>query len=282
MPISTFIPTLRAQWLGQHLRELREQRGLTLKTVAEHLNRHASALGRYETAGWPIPRTDVFSLLELYGIHDSAERGRLLRLAESVWRTHHWHLPPGEDLDLPFIGLPWLARRAERLRLYHPGMVPEALRTAAYHEPALRYIYPAGQHAELAGRYAELQAVLTAGETKIEAVIDEYALHRAVGGGAVLRAQLAHLHSLQASGRAEIRVLLTDVALHPGLSGPFWLLEPPLPYPPVGYQEGLGGQCWVESPQAERFVDAYRQIADAAMGLFESAGLIEKRLAELA
>lgn len=34
-----FIRTLRAQWLGQRLLVLRDQRGFTLRLVAEHLGR---------------------------------------------------------------------------------------------------------------------------------------------------------------------------------------------------------------------------------------------------
>ncbi|WFE67524.1 helix-turn-helix transcriptional regulator [Micromonospora sp. WMMD714] len=84
MPHKPFIRTLRAQWLGQQLRALREERGMTLKLVSEHLHRDMSALGRYERADWPIRRGDVVALLDLYGFHHAAERARLLALAEDV------------------------------------------------------------------------------------------------------------------------------------------------------------------------------------------------------
>ncbi len=60
------VPTLRAQWLGRELRDLRERRNLTLRQVAEHLKRNFSALSRFENAEWPIPRHDVQMLLDLY------------------------------------------------------------------------------------------------------------------------------------------------------------------------------------------------------------------------
>jgi hypothetical protein len=87
VPHKPFVRTLRAQWLGQQLRALREQRGMTLKLVSEHLHRDMSALARYERAEWPIRRGDVVALLDLYGFHNAAERARLLALAEEVWRT---------------------------------------------------------------------------------------------------------------------------------------------------------------------------------------------------
>src|SRR5687768_10995590 len=43
-----FVQTIRAQWLGQRMRELREERGLTLKYIAAYLGVEFSTLARYE------------------------------------------------------------------------------------------------------------------------------------------------------------------------------------------------------------------------------------------
>ncbi|MEH1128388.1 helix-turn-helix domain-containing protein [Micromonospora sp. CPCC 206061] len=269
-------------WLGERLRQLREERGLTLRLVAEHLNRDPSALARYEKAEWPIPRADVVNLLELYGIHDSAQRDRSLRLAENVWPTHRWSPEPDDDADASFIDLPWLAARAERLCLSDPGMVPEPVQTPRYNELVARFAQPGSKDARSSEQRRNLQRALAAADIKIEAVVDEWALHRTVGGVETLRAQLVNLRDLQQGDRAVIRVLPSEVAIHPGLSGRFWLFEMPHPYPPVGYEDGLGGQHYVEAPQADRFADAYHQLADAALEQNESAELIEERIKALA
>jgi len=68
------VTTLRAQWLGHQLRDLRERSGLSLRQVGEYLKRNFSALSRFENAEWPFPRGDVLQLLDLYGVHDGTER----------------------------------------------------------------------------------------------------------------------------------------------------------------------------------------------------------------
>ncbi|MEU8008533.1 helix-turn-helix transcriptional regulator [Micromonospora parva] len=75
MPASRepFVRTLRAQWLGQQMRELRERRGLTLKYVAQYLERDFSSLARYERAEWPFRRELVIALLDLYGVYNERE-----------------------------------------------------------------------------------------------------------------------------------------------------------------------------------------------------------------
>jgi transcriptional regulator with XRE-family HTH domain len=265
MPHRPFVRTLRAQWLGQRLRERREQRGMPLKLVAEHLGRDFSALGRYERAEWPIQRADVVALLDLYGLHAAPERARLLHIAEDIWRTHRWSFAPEEVADASFIDLPWLAALAQKICLYHPSAVPEPLRIPRYAELLIRC---GGGGEAVVERRTERQRLLTDHLTKIQAVVDEAALRRPIGGDGVMRAQLRHLRGV------DVRVLPADFALHPGLEGPFWLFLMPPPYPPVGYQDGLAGDLYVELPEAERFVDRYQLLLDAALDQRESAALI--------
>ncbi|MEJ3745774.1 helix-turn-helix transcriptional regulator [Actinomycetes bacterium KLBMP 9797] len=258
--------TLRAQWLGQRLRELREGRGLSLKLVSAHLDRDLSALGRYERAEWPIPRADVVRLLDLYGFHVTAERARLLQVAENLWRTHRWTDHADDRGDAPFIDLPWLAVRAERVCLYHPTTIPEPLRTPRYAALTARYSVTESAHRR--------QPI--PGGVALQAVVDEAALRRPIGGTDTVRAQIRHLHQLHEAGQADVRVLPTDMALHPGLDGPFWLFQMPEPYPPVGYLNGLAGELYIELPQAQRFVDTYRRLLDAALDGAESADLLAR------
>lgn len=277
-----FIVTLRAQWLGQYLREIRAERGLTLKLVSEHLNRESDVLARYERAEWPIPRADVASLLDLYGVHDSATREQVLRLAENVWRTNRWRQEPGDTSEAAFIDLPWLAQRAQRLCVYHPNLVPQPVRTPLYHELVARRMYPTHWLPFLMEQHRELQGALVATTTVIKAVVDESALYQTAWATEILQAQLVHLLELQQGGRVEIRVLPRDVASYPRLGeGPWWLFEMPSPYPPVGYLDDLAGHHFVELPYVERFADAYQQLSEAALDPFASTGLIEKRVAEL-
>jgi hypothetical protein len=120
VPHQPFLRTLRAQYLGDRLRRMRQERGLRLADVAAHLGRDLSALGRYERAQWPIGRTDVVSLLDLYGQHHPADRAHLLAVAEQVWHLHQWdHY---DDGHAGFITPQWLAARAARICVYQPAL----------------------------------------------------------------------------------------------------------------------------------------------------------------
>ncbi|SDZ17520.1 Helix-turn-helix domain-containing protein [Micromonospora pattaloongensis] len=279
MPHKPFIRTLRAQWLGQQLRELREQRGMTLKLVSEHLQRDMSALGRYERAEWPIRRGDVVALLDLYGFHEAGERDRLLRLAEEVWRTDRWDEDYGDVVDASFIDFPWLESKAEQVCSYHAMLVPGLFQLREYAELVIRCVEGPKATEEKVLRWVDLrmqrQHVLDdRSNTKVESIIDESALRRQVGSATVMRAQLDHIVQLMQHPNVQVRVLPSRVVLHPGVDGSFWLFKMPEPYPAVGYLENLAGQLYVESPKSKRFVDTYDRLREAALDPRESAKLI--------
>ncbi|GAB3956832.1 helix-turn-helix domain-containing protein [Micromonospora vulcania] len=286
MPHKPFIRTLRAQWLGHQLRTLREERGMTLKLVAEHLQRDMSALGRYERADWPIRKGDVIALLDLYGFHHAAERARLLALAEEVWRTDRWDEDYGDVVDASFIEYPWLESRAEQVCCFHLTLVPGLLQTSEYAEAVIRNAAEPGSTEAMINRWVELrmtrQEVLRRKRPlTISTVVDEAALRRQVGGPAVLRRQLQHLLEAQRLANVKIRVMPFDAALHQGLDGTFWIFRLPEPYPAVAYVESLGGRLYLESPKAERFVRTYGRLLDSALSENESTKLITSIAEEL-
>lgn len=279
MPHKPFSRTLRAQWLGDHLRELREQRELSLDLVATYLNRDRSALGRYERATWPIQRHDTHALLDLYGFHDATARQRLLAVADEVWRTDRWDRDSSEVDHASFIDLPWLESRAESICSYHCQVIPGLFQLPEYAELVIRCAEgptaPATTIARGLARRMERQKLLERNSRpEIEAVIDETALRRQIGGPAVHRAQLAHLGALARRPGIELRVLPSRVALHPGLDGSFWLFRMPEPYPPVAYQENRAGHFFLETPKSDGYQDAYDRIREATLGPAESAELI--------
>ncbi|MBW4705688.1 helix-turn-helix transcriptional regulator [Micromonospora sp. RL09-050-HVF-A] len=287
MPHKPFIRTLRAQWLGQQLRALREERGMTLKLVSEHLQRDMSALGRYERADWPIRKGDVVALLDLYGFHHAAERARLLALAEDVWRTDRWDEDYGDVVDSSFIEYPWLEGRADKVCCFHMTLVPGLLQTRAYAEAVIRNAAEPEASESMINRWVELrlsrQEVLSKERPiTIHTVIDESVMRRRVGGAQVLRDQLAHLVKLQALPQVRIQIMPSSVALHQGLDGTFWIFHLPEPYPAVAYVESLGGRLYMESPKAERFLRAYDRLSKSALGKDESTALMGAIAEELA
>ncbi|MGH3773328.1 MAG: Scr1 family TA system antitoxin-like transcriptional regulator, partial [Pseudonocardiaceae bacterium] len=125
--------TLRAQWLGQQLRALRESTGMTLRQAGEYLQRDPSMVSRFETAETPIRRGDVLALLDLYRVCAERTRDGLLQLSDDVWRKGWWD-DYTSTVGLRYIDLVWLHSRAERLRSYGAMLVPGLLQTREYAE----------------------------------------------------------------------------------------------------------------------------------------------------
>src|ERR1700730_8791917 len=83
-------PTLRAQLLGQQLRELREEAKLTLKDVGEYVQRDASTVSRFEAGLLPARIPEVLAYLDLCGVDDPKRRDALKRLSQDVFQKGWW------------------------------------------------------------------------------------------------------------------------------------------------------------------------------------------------
>ncbi|BCJ57630.1 helix-turn-helix domain-containing protein [Micromonospora endophytica] len=281
MPVKheSFVQTLRAQWLGQQMRKLREQRGFTLKQAAEFLERDFSSVARWERAEWPFRRGVVTSLLDLYGEHDGRERNRYIQLAEDAWRTDRWDDDYDELVDASFIDFPWLESRAEQICSWDAMLMPGLMQTRHYAEAVIRNAegdkatdYSVGKWLQL--RLDRQRVIDREPSLRIAAVIDESVLRRPVGGAALMRGQLRHLGELLRRPNIDVRVMPSSVGLHSGLDGSFWLFRMPKPYPEVAYAEHLGGRFFMESPKSKRYALAYDRLREAALDPQESAKLI--------
>lgn len=268
MPFREPFPrTLRAQLLGHRLRELRVQRGMTLQATAEYLGRDFSALARYEKAEWPLRRSDVAALLDIYGVFDSKQRARLLHLCEDSWRTDEWDVDFADTVDEQvFVDYGWLEARAREICSYSAVLLPGPLQTGAYAEAMTQLVEQAGVPAPRPERHEARWP----GRKKICAVLDEAILHRAVGDAAVMREQLEHLAALAGEPYVDIRILPEPVNLAARCNGPFHLFRMADPYPEVAYLENLAGRLYLEAPRSKRFAIAFDRLREAALDRAES------------
>ncbi|WP_405434567.1 helix-turn-helix domain-containing protein [Micromonospora sp. NBC_00617] len=282
-----FVRTLRAQWLGQQMRELRERRGLTLKDVAQYLERDFSSLARYERAEWPFRRDLVVALLDLYGVYDEQERERLIQLAQDAWRVDRWDNGFDKTIyDNSFIDFPWLESRADLVCTYAALLIPGLLQTRDYAEAVIRNAEPSSAGEVEIRKWVQLrmdrqQLLDRPSPMRLAVIIEETALRRPVMSRSVMAAQLADLARATAKPNVEIRVLPLTLGLHAGLDGTFWLFRMPVPYSDVAHAETLGGRLFLESGNASRYVRAYDRLREAALSATESAKLITALAEEL-
>lgn len=274
-----FPRTLRAQWLGQQMRDLRTRRGMTLQGTAQYFGRDHSTLARLEKAEWPFKRADVVALLDIYGVYDGQERARLLQLCDDCWRTDEWDVDFADSgYDRSFVDCRWLESRASAIAFYQPFLVPDLLQTRAYAEEVLRLAegsaLPAQSLAQSVDQIVDRQALLDTGRTRVSAILDDAVLRRQLGDPELMRAQLNHLADLARRPHVEIRVLPATASLYSRFGGGFALYRMLHPYPEVAYIENLAGRIYLEAPRSKRFVMAYDRLRAAALSPAESTALL--------
>lgn len=269
-------PTLRAQWLGQSLRELRDANGMTLARAADFLQRNASTVSRFESGEYPIRRPDLMALLDLYGVADRRKRDGLLRLSEDVWQKGWWD--GYEELEQPFVDYVWLESRATTIRAFDCVLLPGLLQTRDYAQAVITAAdWEAGP--EQIARWVQVrmdrQAILHQdAPPRVSVIVDEPVLRREIGGTEVLRDQLTHLLACAELPQLDLRVLPSGIGAHASPSGGFLVFMIAEPDMDIGYAETVGGAVYVEPPDSARFVRVYHRLFDNALEPAQSAELI--------
>ncbi|GAA4225005.1 helix-turn-helix transcriptional regulator [Actinomadura meridiana] len=272
--------TLRSHWLGQHLRELREENGLLLKEVADYLQRDVGTVSRFETGFYPIRRPDLLAMLDLYGVSKREHRETLLYFSADIWQKGWWD-GYAKDVEGTFVDYAWLETRTSWIRVYEAIVVHGLFQTPEYAERVIRAHEPGADDKQVR-RWLELrltrQRIIGAEDgPNLSMVLDEAVLGRRVGTRATMAAQLRHLAEVAALPSIDVRVLPLDAGTPATPGGAFVLFEMPDPFPDVAYTETLSGGVYVETPDLDAYVHAYDVRKDLALGPVESLNLINAK-----
>jgi len=275
-------PTMRAQLLGQGLRQLREDNDMTTEEVGQYLQCDASTVSRFETGIYPARTPDVHALMALFGVQDATQREFFLKLSRDVVEPGWWD-QYSEDLDTTLIDLAWIEARAQRISSFHQIVVPGLLQTQGY---ATATITAATLNPDQVTTGIELrtdrQKVLDRKPPlRYSAILDEAALRRLVGGPAVMREQLAHLVDLARKSTVDIRVVPLTAGAHASPDSSFYICEMTEPFPPVGYTDTLAGALYVEADTLAMFKNVWDRLRAAALNERESIALIEAAAKDL-
>ncbi|MFI7640214.1 helix-turn-helix domain-containing protein [Nonomuraea sp. NPDC049400] len=268
--------TLRAQWLGKHLRELRESAGLTLKEAGEYLQRDGSTVSRFEAGLYPARTPDVIALLDLYGVTALHEREGMIRLSRDVWQNGWWDDYSG-DVSLGIVDYAWLEARAEKISSFDAFVIPGLLQTRDYMEAVIR-AEDADASDEQVSRWIEFrrtrQQILADDGPRFSAVLDEYVLRRPIGGPEIMHGQLGQLTKYASTPHVEIRVLPLTAGAHASPDGAFRIFQLPQPYPAVAYVPTPAGSIYVEGEAANRLKLKYDRIRRDSLSAKDSLELI--------
>jgi transcriptional regulator with XRE-family HTH domain len=240
-------PTVRRLELANLLKSARTEAGQTLVTVAKALAYSAPTISRFES-GEKLPREqDIRMLCRFLKITDEARVENLVAVLRGAENTGWWEDFNVSDAYQKFIGL---ESSATSLQVLESLRVPSLANVPAYAEAMWRiWNFP---EAELEARrellHRRQQILERTDPPALKMVIDEAALHRAVGGRDVMRAQVAYLADLVERPGIELRVIPFGCGAYYGQNGAFTILR--LPVDAVEdtiYVDGLIGQFFFDT-----------------------------------
>jgi transcriptional regulator with XRE-family HTH domain len=261
--------------LARELRALREERGLTLEAAAERLDCAPSTLSRCESGQQLISVHLVKSMLDLYEAGD--RWAELVALARAARQRGWWQgYKLGERTQLVA-----LETEATRVRDFTITYVPGLLQTADY----ARAMFVAAQVWGSGAALENAVAVRTIRQERLvdrdeplhlEAVVDEAALRRPVGGHDVHRAQLAHLLRAIELPTVTLQVLPFRAGEYPTMASALTLLTfGDLDEPDIAHVEhALGAVTLDKESDVARASLAFDRLRAEALGPADSAALI--------
>ena len=270
-------PTVRRRELGALLRKLRTEKGLTVEQAAEQLMFSMSKLSRMETGhGVATPR-DIRDVCSLYEVTDEAERKRMLNLAVEGRQAGWWQ---SYDLN-QFADYVGLEADAVSVKNYQSILIPGLLQTPDYARAVNEAVIPQPDPERLEEqtevRLRRQERLTQDPPLRFGVILDEAALHRVIGGPAVMEAQLWHLVELSQLPNVTLQVIPFSAGAHPAMDSTFIILEFADAVPGLVYVEGLVGWVYMErSRDIERYMQVFERLCDVALPPRKSIEHIEK------
>jgi transcriptional regulator with XRE-family HTH domain len=272
--------TLRLRRLAGLLLRLREESRLTRETVTERTGINAATLYRIETARARPQKRTLTALLELYAVPEP-ERSELYGLARQA-AERSWLQSFPDELPTPYRSFIGFEGEAKSIASYESLFVPGLLQTADYARAASQATAataPQDVIDLLAEARIGRQAVLARDPPlRLWAILDEGALHRLVGGPAVMSAQLGHLAGAARLPHVTVQVIPFGVGGHPGMAGSFAILRFSEPSGgDIVFLESQAADLFLESEtDVERFATVFEQLRAVALSPAESVSLITR------
>ena len=217
---------LRRQLLAE-LRQLRPLHVTTQRQVADALDWSPSKVTRIENGSVSISVTDLRALLAYYGVTDGRVVDGLVDLARRSRRARSPFASYGDVFSPDALRFFDYEHSATWIGAIELLVVPGLLQTADYARAVMRVHDVVGEKAErfVHSRQARQQVLDRPDPPTMSFLVDESVLLRAIGGRAVMRAQLEHLLAVAARPHVAVRVIPLALGEHVGLRGPFVLLR---------------------------------------------------------
>ncbi|MGW1769524.1 helix-turn-helix domain-containing protein [Streptomyces sp. NPDC002073] len=275
-------PTVRRRRLGMELRKLREDKGMTAEQVAERLLVSQSKISRLENGRRSISQRDVRDLCDVYEVEDRRLVDSLMQMAKDSRQQGWWHAFG----DIPYSVYIGLETDAASLRVYEPQIIPGLLQTPEYAAAIVRGALPETAQLDIEkrvqvrmrrqDRIVADESAPERGPLRLWAVIDEAALRRRVGDGAVMIRQLEHLMQQSELPHVTVQVMPFSMGAHPGVNGQYAILEfPDASDSTVVYIEGVTSDLYLEKANdVQKYSVMYEHLRAQALNVEQTRDFI--------
>lgn len=259
-------PEVKRRRLKGALRHDREAAGLTQKEVSDALDWSVSKVIRIEAGAVGLSATDLRALMDLYKITDETRQAQLVELARGS-RKQSW----SEYSDVYSVAARTLfgnEAAAKIISKYEPTFIPGLLQTEEYARALLAGVGHSEHEIErmVSGRLERQELLERDERPRLEFILGEAAVSRAVGGRGVMFRQLERLKDLNSRPGISLQVLLFDVGAHPRMGEAFTILEfTDESLDDLIYLENAGGESI--SREDPEIIAAYRQDFVTLQGL---------------
>jgi transcriptional regulator with XRE-family HTH domain len=275
-------PTIRSRELGEELRRVLEQAGLTGQQAAHLLGCSPSWVSRLLSGRRGGSEVDVAAFLGVCRVK-SPERDRLLALCQEQ-NTPGWLQQHGTRLPKQLVTLIDHENKAVAIDDFQAIVVPGLLQTVEY---AHALISRSGNvpteevDDRVAARLARQSLFSRDRRARFTFYVHEFVLRTPVGGPAVMSDQLHHLLRMSVRPYVTLRVVSASLGAHAAMAGSFTFMEF-AEFRPVTYLESTTSSLFLERREETA---AYRSIlaalAATALGDEESRELIATLATEL-
>jgi transcriptional regulator with XRE-family HTH domain len=273
--------TLPQRQLARTLRRLREEAGLTLEEAAPKLDWSTSKLGRIETAQQGVDVHGVRSMLDLYNV-GGTEWTEIIGLCRETRKKHEWHA-----YGFSSQGYFGLEIDAAVVHDYQLAYVPGLLQTENYMRTLFRNSRRRATDAEIdldvRARLFRQRRLAEGPPLELVAIVDEFVLHRPIGGIEAMRAQLQYLVSVSDLPSVCLQVLPTSLGAHSGMDGSFTVLSFSDPEEPeIGYVEHTASALHLyKETEVSACKLVFDRLRSEALSPYDSAALIARLATDL-
>jgi transcriptional regulator with XRE-family HTH domain len=271
-------PTMRQRELGKRLRELPQERGLTVEEVAEKLLCSATKISRLETGARRPSLRDVRDLCALFDV-DGSTSAEFVTLARGAREEGWWTKYSDLKLD-PYIGLEQAAKSITAYTMYY---IPALLQTEEYARAIIKgiavRIAPEILQQRVEVRLQRQLLLKEENRPRYRVLLDEGVLRRPVGGSAVMAAQLERVLQAEREAQVTFQVIPFDIGAHASADVHFVLLEfaEESNISPVVFTEGLTVNQYLErSEDIARYREAIELLRDSALSPRNSIQLVDE------